>query len=58
MTPGLRRYRYKDDAPEGSVVAYGQPPALNAGVGGVVLVTVTPETRRHVRTLLDHMEVV
>lgn len=39
-------------APEGAAVAYGQPNE------GVVVVIVTPEVRRRVRSLLDQMEVV
>lgn len=39
-------------APEGAAVAYGQPNE------GVVVVIVTPDVRRHVRSILDRMEIV
>lgn len=46
-------------APEGALVAYGQPPVTSLGIaeGGVVLVEVTPETRAHAKELLSKMEV-
>ncbi len=43
-------------APEGAVVAYGQPP-VHGYAEGVVTVIVAPDVRRHVRSILERFEV-
>lgn len=46
-------------APAGSAILYGQPPVTDLGIheGGVVLVQVTPESRKTAHHILHRMEV-
>ena len=44
------------EAPIGSFVLYGQPPMINDGSSGIVLIKVTEDIKTHVNTLLTKFD--